>query len=69
MAVWEVPALAPRLVHDQQDRVKAFGDGQAYAGLAPQARPFSTSGPGHRRPLRDAQVPAEVTGSVAALVA
>lgn len=75
MAAWEAHALAPRLalptlvVHDQQDRVNPFGDGQAYAGLAPQARLFSTSGLGHRRPLRDVQVLAEVTGFVAAPVA
>lgn len=75
MAAWEAHTVAPRLalptlvVHDQQDRVNPFGDGQAYAGLAPRARLFSTSGLGHRRPLRDAQVLAEVTGFVVAPVA
>lgn len=43
--------------------------GQAYAGLARQARLFSTSGLGRRRPLRQAQVQAEVTGCVVAPVA
>ena len=75
MAAWEAHALAPRLVlptlvvHDQQDRVNPFADGQAYAGRAPQARLFSTIGLGHRRPLRDEQVLAEVAGFVVAPVA
>jgi len=72
MTAWEAGAVAPRLalptlvVHDEQDRINPFSDGQAYAELAPQARLFSTSGLGHRRPLRDAQVLAEVTDFVAA---
>jgi pimeloyl-ACP methyl ester carboxylesterase len=72
MTAWEAGALAPRLalptlvVHDEQDRINPFSDGQAYAELAPQARLFSTSGLGHRRPLRDAQVLAEMMEFVAA---
>jgi len=75
MTAWEAGALAPRLtmptlvVHDEQDRINPFSDGQAYAELAPQARLFSTRGLGHRRPLSDAQVLAEVEEFVAAPVA
>lgn len=72
MTAWEVGALALRLalptlvVHDEQDRVNPFSDGQAYAELAAQARLFCTSGLGHRRPLRDAQGLAEMMEFVAA---
>ena len=75
MSACEAGALAPRLamptlvVHDEEDRINPFSDGQAYAELAPRARLFRTSGLGHRRPLRDAQVLAEVMEFVAVPVA
>lgn len=75
MCACEAGALAPRLtlstlvVHDEEDRINPFSDGQAYAELAPRARLFRTSGLGHRRPLRDAQVLAEVMEFVAAPMA
>lgn len=55
--------------YEFDDRDGPSGGGQAYAGLAREARPFSTSGLGRRRPLRDAQVQAEVTGCLVAPVA
>jgi pimeloyl-ACP methyl ester carboxylesterase len=72
MAGYEAADLAPRLalpvlvVHDEDDRVNPFADGQAYAARAPQARLVSTRRLGHRKPLRDAQVLEQVAGFLVA---
>lgn len=72
MAAYEPADLAPRLplptlvVHDENDPVNPFSDGQAYASHAPQARLMATRQLGHRKLLRDAQVLEAVTGFVAA---
>ncbi len=47
-----VPTL---VVHDIDDSVNRYGDGQAYAASVPGARLLSTSGLGHRAILKDEQ--------------
>lgn len=47
-------ALPVLVVHDRQDRVVPFAEGQALALQLPQARLIATEGLGHRRLLDDA---------------
>ncbi|WP_137896552.1 alpha/beta fold hydrolase [Ramlibacter sp. 2FC] len=62
MARFEPAAVGPRIgaatlvVHDRQDRVNRFADGQAYAQAIPGARLLATEGLGHRRLLKDGGV-------------
>jgi pimeloyl-ACP methyl ester carboxylesterase len=71
MAAYEAADLAPRLslptlvVHDENDPVNPFSDGQAYASHAPQARLMATRQLGHRKLLRDARVLEAVAGFAA----
>lgn len=52
-----VPTL---VVHDRQDRVNPFADGQAFAHAVRGARLVATEGLGHRKLLKDAVVLAQV---------
>jgi len=62
MPLFEASAVGPRIttptlvVHDRQDAMNQFGDGQAYAGAVPGAQLFATDGLGHRKILKDPQV-------------
>lgn len=62
MQQFEPAAVAPRLrlptlvVHDRNDRVNPFADGQAFAHAIAGARLHATEGLGHRRLLEDAAV-------------
>lgn len=47
---------ATLVVHDRQDAMNRFDDGQAYADAIPGARLLATDGLGHRKILKDAQV-------------
>ncbi|MBC5763814.1 alpha/beta hydrolase [Ramlibacter albus] len=59
---FEPPAVGPRvnvptlIVHDRDDRINAFSDGQAFARHVRGADLLATQGLGHRRILKDAQV-------------
>jgi pimeloyl-ACP methyl ester carboxylesterase len=48
-----VPTL---VVHDRDDRINVFADGQAFARAVRGAELVATQGLGHRRILKDAQV-------------
>lgn len=71
MAQFEPAAVGPRIgaatlvVHDRQDRVNRFADGQAYAQAIAGARLLATEGLGHRRLLRDEAVLQAVADFVA----
>lgn len=62
MPQFEPQAVAPRIhlptlvVHDRQDRINAFADGQAYAHAIRGAQLLATEGLGHRKLLKDAHV-------------
>jgi pimeloyl-ACP methyl ester carboxylesterase len=62
----EATAVGPRIrvptlvVHDRQDRVNAFADGQAFAHSIRGAELVGTDGLGHRKILKDAEVIARV---------
>jgi pimeloyl-ACP methyl ester carboxylesterase len=62
MPLFEAPAVGPRIavatlvVHDRQDAMNQFGDGQAYANAVPGAHLLATEGLGHRKILKDARV-------------
>jgi len=66
MRQFEPPAVAPRIrvptlvVHDREDRINAFADGQAYAHAVTGAQLLATEGLGHRRLLKDGAVMARV---------
>lgn len=62
MPLFEAAATGPRIgvqtlvVHDRQDAMNQFGDGQAYADAVPGAQLLATDGLGHRKILKDARV-------------
>lgn len=66
MAQFEPAAMGARIrvptlvVHDRQDRVNAFADGQAFTRAIRGATLVDTEGLGHRKLLRDAEVIAHV---------
>lgn len=66
MPQFEPPAVGPRIrahtlvVHDRQDRVNAFRDGQAFADAIAGAQLLATEGLGHRKLLRDGTVLARI---------
>lgn len=70
MPQFEPPAVGPRIrvptlvVHDRQDRVNPFGDGQAFAHAVQGARLLATEGLGHRKLLKDPGVLAQVAAFV-----
>ena len=67
MPQFEPAAVGPRsraatlVVHDREDRINAFRDGQAYARAIRGAELLATEGLGHRKLLKDASVLARVT--------
>ncbi len=67
----EPAAVGPRIgqptlvVHDREDRINRFADGQAYRDAIAGARLLATEGLGHRRLLQDAQVLQQVAAFVA----
>ena len=66
MRNFEPRAVAPRIraatlvVHDREDRINAFGDGQAFAHSIQGAQLLATEGLGHRRILKDPAVLARI---------
>jgi pimeloyl-ACP methyl ester carboxylesterase len=66
MPLFEAAVAGPRVkvatlvVHDRDDAMNRFADGQAYADTVPNARLFATEGLGHRKILKDARVLEEV---------
>jgi alpha-beta hydrolase superfamily lysophospholipase len=62
MPQFEAAAVAPAVrvatlvVHDRQDGINRFADGQAYAAAIPGALLLPTEGLGHRKGLKDAAV-------------
>ena len=62
MPLFGAAAVGPRIavptlvVHDRQDAMNPFGDGQAFADAAPGAQLLATEGLGHRKILKDARV-------------
>jgi pimeloyl-ACP methyl ester carboxylesterase len=63
----EPPHVGPRIrvptlvVHDREDSINAFADGQAYAHAIRGAELLATQGLGHRKILKDASVLGKVT--------
>ena len=61
-ALFEAGAVGPRIgaatlvVHDRQDAMNRFDDGQAFADAIPGACLMATDGLGHRKILKDAAV-------------
>lgn len=66
MQHFEARAVSPRIsvptlvVHDREDRINAFADGQAYAHAIQGAQLVATEGLGHRRLLKEPRVLAQV---------
>lgn len=66
MPQFEPQATGPRVavpslvVHDRDDRINRFADGEAFAQAMPHARLFATEGFGHTRVLKAEPVLAEV---------
>lgn len=62
MPQFEPDAVGPRIriptlvVHDREDRINRFADGQAYAHAVRGAQLLATEGLGHRKVLKDAVV-------------
>ena len=62
MPLFEARAVGPRIgaatlvVHDRQDAMNRFDDGQAFADAIPGASLMATDGLGHRKILKDAAV-------------
>lgn len=62
MPQFEPPAVGPRIgvpvlvVHDEDDRINRFADGQAYRQSIAGARLHATRGLGHLRRLKDGDV-------------
>jgi pimeloyl-ACP methyl ester carboxylesterase len=62
MRQFEPDAVGPRIrvptfvVHDREDRINRFADGQAYVHAVRGAELLATEGLGHRKILKDAQV-------------
>jgi pimeloyl-ACP methyl ester carboxylesterase len=62
MPLFEAAAVGPRVsaatlvVHDRQDAMNRFGDGEAYASAVQGAQLLATDGLGHRKILKDARV-------------
>ena len=54
------------IVHDEDDEIVPFAEGQQIAAAWPGARLYATRGLGHNRILRDAQVVRQVVAFVAA---
>lgn len=67
MRQFEPPAVAPRIrvptlvVHDREDRINAFADGQAYAHAINGAQLAASEGLGHRRILKDGATLGHIT--------
>ena len=63
---FEPPMLGARIrlptlvVHDHQDTINRFRDGQAYVSAVPGAQLMDTEGLGHRSVLKDVSVLAQV---------
>ncbi len=70
MPQFEPDAVGPRIraatlvVHDREDRINHFADGQAYRDAIAGARLFATEGLGHRRLLQDDRVLQEIAAFV-----
>ncbi|WP_395686575.1 alpha/beta hydrolase [Caenimonas koreensis] len=66
MQLFEPDAVGPRIrvptliVHDSDDSINSFSDGQAYAHAIHGSRFVATEGLGHRKILKDAKVLGEV---------
>lgn len=66
MPQFEPQAVGPRVrvptlvVHDRNDSINRFADGQAYTAAISDARLVTTEGLGHRKILKDAQVLGQV---------
>jgi pimeloyl-ACP methyl ester carboxylesterase len=66
MPQFEPQAVGPRVrvptlvVHDRNDSINRFADGQAYTAAINDARLVTTEGLGHRKILKDAQVLGQV---------
>lgn len=66
MPQFEPQAVGPRVrvptlvVHDRNDSINRFADGQAYTAAIHDARLVATEGLGHRKILKDAQVLGQV---------
>jgi pimeloyl-ACP methyl ester carboxylesterase len=62
MPQFEPDAVGPRIriptlvIHDREDRINRFADGQAYAHAVRGAQLLATEGLGHRKMLKDAAV-------------
>ena len=62
MPLFEAAAVGPRIgmptlvVHDRQDAMNQFGDGQAFADAVTGAQLLATEGLGHRKLLKDGRV-------------
>ena len=71
MPQFEPAAVGPRLrlpvlvVHDREDRINDFGDGQAFARAIAGTQLIATQGLGHRRILKDEAVLAAVASFAA----
>ena len=71
MPLFEPQAVGPRIhqptlvVHDRQDRINRFADGQAYAQAIGGAQLLDTQGLGHRKLLKDPGVLTRVATFVA----
>ncbi len=66
MAAFEPAVVGPRVtaptlvVHDRQDRINRFADGEAFTASIAGAQLHATEGLGHRKLLHDAGVAAQV---------
>jgi len=73
MPQFEPASVGPRIarptliVHDRDDRVNRFADGEAFRDAIADARLVATQGWGHRRILQEAQVTDRVRAFVAAV--
>lgn len=67
---FEAPMVGARIrlptlvVHDRNDTINPFSDGEAFAGAVPGAQLMATEGLGHRAILKDAAVAARVLAFV-----
>ena len=59
-----IPAL---IIHDRDDKVADYGEGELLAHSWPQAKLYTTEGFGHRRLLSDPEVINEVMKFVASM--
>ena len=71
MGQFEPQSVGPRInlptlvVHDRQDSINRFADGEAYTAAIAGARLFATEGLGHRRILKDEDVLRQVADFLA----